>query len=280
VPHVARKLSLNDRVTAESMETETKQGLTSLPTEQQLDVTPRAPLKFEHRLGDVRRVDRNSFLLERARGKKVLHLGCADEHAVGLKLKKHVHLHAQLASVAKELWGVDASAGALSELSEAGFGNLVLGDVERLDEIGVLRDQQFDVVIAGELIEHIFNPGLFLKTCRKVCSAHTELIITTPNALCYSQTIFALLDREAIHPDHTLMWSPTSLKHLVARSGYAINEVLVYGDMPCVLLHSNEPLGRYLARLALRCVDIVIRKTVVRFRPWLDYGLIVVARAN
>ena len=235
-------------------------------------------LKFEHRLGRVRRVDRNAFLLERARGKKVLHLGCADEHAVSLKIKKQVHLHAQLAAVARELWGVDASRHGLSELREAGFSNLIQGDVERLDEIDALRDQEFDVVIAGELIEHIFNPGLFLKTCRTLCAADTELILTTPNALCYSQTIFALLDREAIHPDHTVMWSPTTLRHLVGRSGYIVTNVLVYGDMPCVQLHPNESLGRQFARLALRSLDVALRKTVVHFRPWLNNGLIVVAR--
>ena len=237
-------------------------------------------LKFEHRLGRVRRVDRNSFLVERARGKKVLHLGCADEHTVGLKLQTHTHLHAQLASVARELWGVDVSEAALAELRQAGFGNLVTGNVEKLDEIPDLRNQQFDLVIAGELIEHIFNPGLFLHACRRVCSADTELILTTPNALVYSQPIFAMLDREAIHPDHMLMWSPTTLKNLVARSGFAVKEFWVYGDMPCVQLGANEPIGKTLARVALRGLDAVIRQTVVRFRPWLNNGLILVARAN
>jgi 2-polyprenyl-3-methyl-5-hydroxy-6-metoxy-1,4-benzoquinol methylase len=252
----------------------------SLPVEQNTDLNMSASLQFEQRLGRVRRVDRNSFLIERARGKKVLHLGCADEHTVKHKLETHKHLHAQLASVTKELWGVDASGEAISELRQAGFGNLIRGNVERLDEIDDLRNQHFDVVIAGELIEHIFNPGLFLKACRGLCSADTELILTTPNALVYSQTLFALLNREAIHPDHTLMWSPTTLKNLVARCGFAVEEVWVYGDLPCVQLKPTEPVLRKLARLVLRCLDVVIRQTVVRFRPWLNNGLIVVARAN
>jgi 2-polyprenyl-3-methyl-5-hydroxy-6-metoxy-1,4-benzoquinol methylase len=261
------------------MATETDYRLTALPADQHAESEAPA-LNFEHRLGRVRRVDRNAFLLERARGKKVLHLGCADEHTVKTKLWKDRHLHAQLSTVAKELWGVDLSEEALSELRQAGFGNLIRGNVEHLDEIAELRNQHFDLVIAGELIEHIFNPGLFLESCRHICSADTELILTTPNALVYSQTIFALLDREAIHPDHTLMWSPTTLRTLVSRSGFVVKEFLVYGDMPCVQLHRNEPIGRKLSRLALRSLDVVIRKTVVRFRPWLNNGLIVVARAN
>jgi 2-polyprenyl-3-methyl-5-hydroxy-6-metoxy-1,4-benzoquinol methylase len=260
------------------MATETDYALTTARAGLGRDLDMPVCLKFEHRLGRVRRVDRNSFLIERARNKTVLHLGCADEHAVGLKLRKHAHLHAQLAAVTKELWGVDASGEALSELRLAGFSNLIRADVERLDEIDALHNQHFDVVIAGELIEHIFNPGLFLKACRRLCSANTELILTTPNALVYSQTLFALLNREAIHPDHTLMWSPATLKNLVVRSGFAVKEVWVYGGTPCVQLTPKESGPRMLARLGLRCLDAVIRQTVVRFRPWLNNGLIIVAR--
>src|SRR5207249_4515368 len=199
-------------------------------------------IAFEHRLGRVRRVDRNSFLIERARDKKVLHLGCADEHVVNLKLRNNAHLHAQLASVAKELWGIDVSTEAISQLRQAGFANVICGDVERLDEIDDLRDQHFDVIIAGELIEHLSNPGLFLKGCRRLCSPDTELILTTPNALVYSQPLFALLNREAVHPDHTLFWSPATLKNLVKRSGFAVKEFWVYGGTPCVqLTHKEEP---------------------------------------
>src|SRR6266542_3336686 len=125
-----------------------------------------ASLNFEHCLGPVHAVDRNSFLLERARGKKVLHLGCADEHVVNQKLSNNAHLHAQLKSVASELWGVDISAEGISQLREAGFDNLIRANVERLDEIDGLRSQHFEVIIAGELIEHLLNPGLLLTSCR------------------------------------------------------------------------------------------------------------------
>lgn len=260
------------------MTTENDDRQSPLHDEQHMDSNMPGDLSFEQRLGSVRRVDRNPFLIDRARGKKVLHLGCADEHLVDLKLKNNAHLHAQLASVASELWGVDVSAEGILQLRQAGFTNLIHGDVERLDDIDELRDQHFDVIIAGELIEHLSNPGLFLKGCRGLCSPDTELILTTPNALVYSQPIFACLNREAVHPDHTLFWSPSTLRTLIRRSGLAIKEFWVYGGSACVQLNHKESVGRKLARLALWCVDAVIRQTFVRFRPWLNNGLIVVAR--
>src|SRR5215471_10772071 len=151
---------------------------TAFSAEQHTDLNAAGRLRCEHRLGPVRRVDRISFLIERARGKRVLHLGCA---AAYLDLAKDPHLHAQLAAVANELWGLDLSARAISQLREAGFANLICGDAERLGDIDDLRDQHFDVIIAGELIEHLSNPGLFLNGCKALCSADTELILTTPN---------------------------------------------------------------------------------------------------
>lgn len=262
------------------MNTDIKSGSDSAVSHADLgtDLKVSRDLSFEHHLGPVRRVDRNAFLLERARNKRVLHLGCADEPFVSLKLSNDAHLHAKLAAVAKELWGVDLSAQGISELRQAGFSNLICGDVERLGEVGELQGRPFDVIIAGEIIEHISNPGLFLKGCLQLCSKDTELILTTPNALVYSQAIFACLAREAIHPDHTLYWSPTTLKTLLMRNGFGIGEFWVYGDMPCVQLKSTEPIGKWFARVILRGLDAVIRQTVVRFRPWLNNGLIVVAR--
>jgi hypothetical protein len=119
---------------------------------------------------------------------------------------------------------------------------------------------------------------LFLKGCRLLCSPDSELILTTPNALVYSHVIFAFLNREAIHPDHMLFWSPTTLRNLVTRNGFTVNEFWVYGGTPCVQLSRKESIKRKLARVVLRVLDAVVRQAVVRFRPWLNNGLIVVAR--
>jgi hypothetical protein len=225
--------------------------------------------QFEQRLGPVKRVDRFAFLMERARNKKVLHLGCADSH-----------LHRFLNSTAGELWGVDLAEDRIEDMRRVGWKNVFLGDVEQLERIPQLRNQHFDVIIAGEIIEHLNNPGMFLNGCRYLAEPKTEIIITTPNALMYSLPIFAMLNREAVHPDHTFYWTPATFRALIGRSGLEVREFYVYGDMPCVQMKAHEPLARRSARMLLRVVDAVLRNTVVRWCPWLNNGLIVVAKGS
>ena len=41
---------------------------------------------------------------------------------------------------------------------------------------------KFDVIVIGDLIEHLSNPGLMLYRIKKFCDERTKIIITTPNA--------------------------------------------------------------------------------------------------
>jgi 2-polyprenyl-3-methyl-5-hydroxy-6-metoxy-1,4-benzoquinol methylase len=235
-------------------------------------------ISFEHRLGSVRLVDRNEFLLTKSVGKKVLHLGCVDSGLLEMKIEQGQLLHLQLVNVASEVWGVDLDKEGLEYLCDRGINNLICGDVECLDKIEPLRGQKFDIIIAGELIEHLANPGMFLESCKIVMTPASELIITTPNALLYSRFLFALLGREAMHPDHVLLFTPTTLRTLLNKMGYEITEFYVYGGGPCVRFKPHESLARKMGRILLRGLDAVILNTIVRLQPWLNSGLIVVAR--
>lgn len=46
------------------------------------------------------------------------------------------------------------------------------------------KDNTFDTVIAGEILEHLENPFAFLRECKRVVKSGGCVIITTPNS-CY-----------------------------------------------------------------------------------------------
>ncbi len=53
----------------------------------------------------------------------------------------------------------------------------------------------FQIVVASELVEHLFRPDIFFKTVRTVLTPDGYLVLSTPNMLLWSQRIKFLLGR-------------------------------------------------------------------------------------
>ena len=82
--------------------------------------------------------------------------------------------------------------------------------------------ETFDVILAGEMIEHLSNPGLFLRGIKRFMNRETILLITTINAYCgMRNVIYALRGKggknEPVHQDHVAYYSYSTLKLLVER---------------------------------------------------------------
>src|SRR6476469_1175877 len=121
--------------------------------------------------------ERTTFLLERCRARRVLHLGCLDWPIQRERLANGTWLHGKLTEVAAELVGIDLASEAISEVQSQGYGhNIHIGDAEHLDEVAS-RFGRFDVVVAGELIEHLNNAGLFLESAKTVLGPDGRLLI-------------------------------------------------------------------------------------------------------
>lgn len=174
-------------------------------------------------------VGRHDFVLERCKGKRVLHLGCIDSGLLQERFSSGELLHQKLAKVATNLWGIDIDADGITFLRNHGFNNLMVGDVCNLDKIPELQNQHFEVIVASELIEHLMNPGLFLEAVKKLMiPGHTELIVTVPNAFRVSSLLQLLDGVEYIHPDHNYWFSYHTITNLLTKGGFEIKEVYVY----------------------------------------------------
>src|SRR5919106_5297133 len=125
----------------------------------------------------VQRVD----LIKRlSAGKKVLHLGCTNWPYTTEAIENDMLLHLHLAKIADDLYGFDFDQEGLDILESHGVKNLFRVDVEKLEEVPL--DTKFDVIIAGEMIEHLNNPGIFLQGIKRFMNDETDLVITTVNA--------------------------------------------------------------------------------------------------
>ncbi|MGH9877724.1 MAG: class I SAM-dependent methyltransferase [Nitrososphaerales archaeon] len=177
----------------------------------------------------VRVVLRVPEILRLCANKKVLHLGCAD---MPYTLRRGEDLlHKRLAKVTDrdKLWGLDISEEGVRILSQMGFDHVVHGDVERMR--AEFPQIDFDIILAGEIIEHVANPGLFLKSITSIMSKKTELVLTTPNAFAFKQFLHSMMRREKVHEDHNYYFSYRTLKQLLEKFDLGCKEIYYYQEV-------------------------------------------------
>ncbi len=120
--------------------------------------------------------------------------------------------------------GVDYASDVIDALQGQGVGdNIVFGDVEKLDDVPI--DGLFDVVLAGDIIEHIDNPGKMLDGIRRFFGPETELVLTTPNAFGLLGNIRYALGRFEEGREHVLSFNPTNLEQLLNRYSFSVTKM-------------------------------------------------------
>ncbi|MET3929079.1 class I SAM-dependent methyltransferase [Lysobacter soli] len=173
--------------------------------------------------------DRMELILAHARGRKVFDLGALDETAFESKRDNGRWLHARLCEVASEVIGVDNSplvpAGGLSTRHN---GRIVNADIFDLGAL-VSAYGRPDVVVAGELIEHLPDTMHFLrsmKSCPEL--AGVEFVFSTPNACSWHNVLVGMGGRESMHRDHLQVYSYKTLRTMFERAGTTLHSLEPY----------------------------------------------------
>lgn len=154
------------------------------------------------------------FLCSLAKDKNVLDLGCV-AHTVSEEASEFwVHRH--LVRHAKSVLGIDILPEDIKELQSRGY------NVMYADAMCDYLDQKFDVIIAGEIIEHLVNPGGLLTNMRRHLTEDGILVLTTPHPFYLvnlAQSMFSP-KRTLWHPDHTAWFCPFTLRSMLRKTGF------------------------------------------------------------
>jgi 2-polyprenyl-3-methyl-5-hydroxy-6-metoxy-1,4-benzoquinol methylase len=183
------------------------------------------------------------IILPYIKDKEVLDIGCVNHDS---KLKDDpLWVHGFLKRHSNVL-GVDILQEEVEKLKKDGY-NVICGDAETMD-----LGKRYDVIVAGELIEHLSNQGLFLNNCKKHLTTNGLLILTTPHTfnLRYSiMNLFLLRDNPKVCQEHTCQYSPQTIRELLERNGFDIVKI-GYFDL----------YGRFLGKLKYKMYDLLGNK--------------------
>ncbi len=228
-----------------------------------------------HRLPPAELVDRIEFLLAACRGRRVIHVGFADARYRLLQQESESWLHDHLADVASSLVGIDVDASGVEDARGRGYEAYVADCCDR-DALSGLEIEPADVVIAGELIEHVGRPGDLVSALHVLCRSGGTLIVTTPNACGWVNPMAALVGYEVNHPDHVVLFTWWTLTNLLRRHGWDPLSAATF--VPRVKAGRGGGGGMFVLALAARLALWIQRVVARRLAPFVADGLIVVAR--
>ena len=173
---------------------------------------------------------REAIILRHVKGKDVLDIG-----SVGQSQK--YAFWGLIRNSAKSLTGIDTT--------PSSDKHIIQGNMETY-----AFKKKFDVILAGDVLEHVANQGLFLANVKKHLKKDGKFIITTPNAKWFTVILKP-------NPTHTLWHDKYTLTRILRMQGFTIDCFQYY--------YGNKPYYNFIKRiLAFRQSMLVIcRKSPV-----------------
>jgi SAM-dependent methyltransferase len=227
------------------------------------------------RMPRTRAVDRIEYLTFLARGRRVIHVGFAGETRASMSelLSRSTWLHGQLAGSASTLIGIDLDAAGVERARALGL-EAFAADASDPAALAPLALAPVELVIVGEVIEHVEHPGRLLDAMHDLVTTGGLLAITTPNAASLLNPLAAMARVELTNPDHVAFYSWYTLTNLLQRHGWSVREVVTY-HFPFA---DEAWTGGGKATLARAMVRL--QTLLSRIWPYLDFGLVAVAEAS
>lgn len=206
-------------------------------------------------------VDRVSYVAGQVRGKRVMDLGALDETAYKLKTNTRNWLHKEMAEAATRVVGIDNSPLVPPEGIEVSESSGIFqGDIFDLGPV-LERHGRPEIIVAGELIEHLSDTLTFLRNLKRDCSEGDPLvIITTPNACSVHNAILGVFRRESMHKDHLQIYSYKTLCTLFERAEFREWVIRPYHAKFTEMIEGSTGAKRFAAQAFEKFVNFMERR--------------------
>jgi ubiquinone biosynthesis O-methyltransferase len=129
---------------------------------------------------------------------RVLDVGCGNGVLCGA-----------LAQAGMDVVGTDVSESGIA-IARVNFPQVEFRQLDVYDSPGDLAERKFDVVIATEVIEHLYEPGALLRFATAIVKPGGHVILTTPYHGYFKNVAIALLGKWDLH--HAPNWDGGHIK--------------------------------------------------------------------
>jgi hypothetical protein len=133
-----------------------------------------------------------------------------------------------MAAVARRCIGVDVLASGVEEMRQRGYQVVLHNLTTGLGPIAALGP--FDIIVAGELIEHVADLDMLFTLASSTLSDSGQLIITTPNPYAPVRVRAGQMGIVWENVDHILYAFPSGIAELCERHGLWLSEAAVTTD--------------------------------------------------
>lgn len=238
-------------------------------------------MRQEHSLGTLRYtalekvslprpVDRLVFFSRMVEGKAVFDLGALDETALDAKMEDGSWLHARLCASARSVVGIDNSPRLpVGGMDTRNGGRIIHADIFDLGPV-IERHGRPDIIVAGELIEHLTDTSAFLASLKANPALHgVDFVFSTPNACCWHNTLIGLTGRESMHQDHLQVYSYKTLRTLFSRAGIELRQLVPYHARFTEMINGTSGLTRLGVRAFQGAVNSLESLTPILAGGWI-----------
>jgi 2-polyprenyl-3-methyl-5-hydroxy-6-metoxy-1,4-benzoquinol methylase len=174
-------------------------------------------------------------------GKRVLDVGCSSGY-----LARHlVERRCTVVGIEYD----EAAAGEARTVCE----RVLVGDVETMEL--PFEPGSFDVVLCGDLIEHLREPERFLERVRPLLATDGRLVLSTPNVANWAIRVGLLAgrwrytDRGILDRTHTHLFTRRTLVQALERAGYRVVKLDFTTPVPLVGAHAVERAAHAIGRV-------------------------------
>ena len=160
--------------------------------------------------------DRVAALAAFAAGRRTLNVGCTGSRPGRGATAGTLDRHLKVVEQASECLGIDLDSDGVADLTRRGL------DAQVADACTCDLGRTFQAIIAGEIIEHVSNGGLFLENMGRHLDPDGILAVSTCNPFYVKQQWKILRHgHPGIHSQHAAWYDPITLMELADRHGLA-----------------------------------------------------------